>query len=189
MKPKATTFNKPVPNTKPAAGRKPVLQPAKSMKPTQRPVSHRKQNVNSSVRSAILRTNSTARTKEQRTSGEKATTKKQVTFLESPIKPRFYAHDASIKDSANAVDECESAFEWEPLTRWSHYQTSFAGTGAMKLFEGTSTGYLTLRRRFFNRYASVQSYEERRRKEAVANGKQPDLGQLEYGDTDIKIVF
>jgi len=59
----------------------------------------------------------------------------------------------------------------------------------MKLFEGTSTGCLTLRRRFFNRYASVQRYEERRRKEAVANGKQPGLGQLEYGNTDIKIAF
>ncbi|RAR13763.1 hypothetical protein DDE83_002800 [Stemphylium lycopersici] len=175
-KTKATLVRKPVPNMNSAA-REPVPRPAKSKKPTQQPVSRQKQDVNPSVKSAIRRTDSIA------------STKTQVTFLEGPIKPRFYAHDDSIKYSTIAVGEPESTLEWEPLANLSRPQKSFTGTGLMQLFERTSTGCLTLRRRFLNRYVSVQPYEAHRRKEAVANGEQPGLGQLEYGNADFKIAL
>lgn len=48
---------------------------------------------------------------------------------------------------------------------------------------------MTIKRRFLNRYASVQRYGARRREEALARSERPALGQLEYGNADFKIAL
>jgi hypothetical protein len=114
---------------------------------------------------------------------------KHVCFVEGPVKPRFYNVRDAVKHTATVVDGSRESFCWEPMTGVVQSQLSSQGKGTTQLFEGTAHGALTLKRRFLNRYASVQQYETRRRQEASARGEQPTLGQLEYGNADFKIAL
>ncbi|KAI4638432.1 hypothetical protein J4E93_009985 [Alternaria ventricosa] len=115
--------------------------------------------------------------------------KKHVCYVEGPIAPRFYDVEETVKQSATAVDGSTASFPWEPLTGLLHTQPPSPGRGATQLFEGSDSGALTIKRRFLNRYASVQRYEARRREEALARSERPALGQLDYGNADFRIAL
>lgn len=106
-----------------------------------------------------------------------AVAKKQVQFIEGPIKPHVYPCNNTAK------------LPTLPLARLLRSKVVPADSGNAQLFEGTGQGCLTLKHRFLNRYASVQAYEARRREEALAKGEQPGLGQLDYGNADFKIAL
>ncbi|KAF1828501.1 hypothetical protein BDW02DRAFT_512178 [Decorospora gaudefroyi] len=114
-------------------------------------------------------------------------TKKRLQFVEGPVKPRFFSRDDTVKQSAVNVDEAVAPFHWAPLSGLLHSQVASEGHGTMQLFESATLGTLTLKRRFLNRYASVQRYEKRRRQDAIIAGEQPGLGQLEYGNGSFKV--
>lgn len=59
----------------------------------------------------------------------------------------------------------------------------------MTVFRPTNLGTLTLNPLTVLRYKSVQEHEKGRREEALANGRQPELGQLEYGNAAYKIAL
>lgn len=115
--------------------------------------------------------------------------KKHVCYVEGPIAPRFYDVEETVKQSAAAVDGSTASFSWEPPTGLLHSQPPSPGRGATQLFEGSDSGALTIKRRFLNRYASVQRYEARRRQEALARSERPALGQLDYGNADFRIAL
>ncbi|KAI4656676.1 uncharacterized protein J4E78_006567 [Alternaria triticimaculans] len=115
--------------------------------------------------------------------------KKHVYYVEGPIAPRFYDVEETVKQSATAVDGSTASFSWEPPTGLLHSQPPSPGRGATQLFEGSNSGALTIKRRFLNRYASVQRYEARRRQEALARSERPALGQLDYGNADFRIAL
>ncbi|KAI4685997.1 uncharacterized protein J4E88_003834 [Alternaria novae-zelandiae] len=115
--------------------------------------------------------------------------KKHVCYVEGPIAPRFYDVEETVKQSATAVDGSTASFSWEPLMGLLHSQPPSPGRGASQLFEGSDSGALTIKRRFLNRYASVQRYEARRRQEALVRSERPALGQLDYGNADFRIAL
>ncbi|KAI4954758.1 hypothetical protein J4E86_006068 [Alternaria arbusti] len=115
--------------------------------------------------------------------------KKHVCYVEGPIAPRFYDVEETVKQSATAVDGSTASFSWEPLTGLLHSQPPSPGRGATQLFEGSDSGALTIKRRFLNRYASVQRYAARRRQEALARSERAALGQLDYGNADFRIAL
>ncbi|KAG9187294.1 hypothetical protein G6011_05165 [Alternaria panax] len=98
--------------------------------------------------------------------------KKHVCFVEGLNEPRFYSTEDTVKQSAITIDELPPSFRWEPLTGLLHSHLSCQDNGSAELFEGTSSG----------------SYEARCRGEDSAQGKRATLGQLEYGNADIKIA-
>jgi hypothetical protein len=111
---------------------------------------------------------------------------KHVCIVEGPIEPRFYSTEDTVKQSTAVVD---GSVCWEPLTGLFHSQQPSTGKGTTQIFEGTVNCALTIKRRFLNRYASVRRYEARRREEALAHGQRPAMGQLEYGNGDVKIAM
>ncbi|KAH6865681.1 hypothetical protein BKA58DRAFT_365720 [Alternaria rosae] len=115
--------------------------------------------------------------------------KKHVCYIEGPIEPRFYNVEETVKQSATAFDGSIASFSREPLTGLLYSQPPSPDRGATQLFEGSNSRALTIKRRFLNRYASVQRYEARRREEALARSARPALGQLEYGNADFKIAL
>jgi hypothetical protein len=116
------------------------------------------------------------------------TVEKHVSFFEGPIKPHFYSLDDTIQLSAYP-DESASHCESGPVVGLLHSRVTPTGSVTTQLFQSTSTGCVTLKRRFVDRFASVQAYEKRRREDALAKGEQPGLGQLDYGNAVIKIAL
>ncbi|USP79633.1 hypothetical protein yc1106_06907 [Curvularia clavata] len=68
-------------------------------------------------------------------------------------------------------------------------RSPLANPRAKHVFTAKTAGSVTLKRRFLDRFASVQAYEAQRRKDALAAGEQPGLGQLDYGNSVFRIAL
>lgn len=117
------------------------------------------------------------------------TAKKRTQFLDAPIETRFYSLDDIVSQSVVDANNSEMEVDWEPLQGFLHSSPSSQGHGTRQLFEFNDLGKFTLKRRFLQRYVSVQAYEARRRQDMLSAGEQPGLGQLEYGNEDFKIAL
>ncbi|RMZ68812.1 hypothetical protein GMOD_00002673 [Pyrenophora seminiperda CCB06] len=118
------------------------------------------------------------------------TTKKQIEFLEGPLKPGFYCPDDAVSQSTVVdANTPEEEFDWEPITTHQHSSPSRQSFGLSQLFKRNDANKFTMRTRFLRRFVSVRAYEARRRQDKLSLGETPGLGQLEYGNADCKIAL
>ncbi|CAO2647519.1 Nn.00g084410.m01.CDS01 [Neocucurbitaria sp. VM-36] len=108
---------------------------------------------------------------------------KHIRFAEGPQEPCFFDREAPANDSPLRLSD-----EWSPLKVCNTYAGSSQAKG-MTMFEPSCLGALTLKYRPLLRYESVQEYERRRKEESLAKDERPELGQLDYGNTDYKIAL
>ena len=110
--------------------------------------------------------------------------RKAVRFHDSPPEPLLFNRQAPAEEVKSPLD---SNAGWSPLKLNVEYSGSLQATGFKTMFESTSLQTIALKRRVLHRFKAVQQYEERHKEDLVANGEQPTLGQLEYGNADYKL--
>lgn len=105
---------------------------------------------------------------------DSASVKKQVSFAE---------------DSSSKVAEKQPLLRGSATTVLHPSRSPLASPQAKHVFTGKSAGFVSLKRRFLDRFASVQAYEAQRLKDAQLAGEQPGLGQLDYGNSVFRIAL
>jgi hypothetical protein len=110
-----------------------------------------------------------------------APARQTVRFTEDLILPVFFDSEAPPIDTCLPLDPDD---DWAPLDLGTTYVGSCEATGFYSMFESTGLDTITVKRRTLHRFKAVQDYEKRRKQAA---GKNPTLGQLEYGNADYKL--
>ncbi|KAF2849529.1 hypothetical protein T440DRAFT_128965 [Plenodomus tracheiphilus IPT5] len=114
---------------------------------------------------------------------------KPVQFTEGPFNTKLYSLDDPVKQLSTVSTSADETTEWSPIAPLCRYPVTSGGTGTKQLFEVTYDGPMTLTRKFLNRFASVQRAEVLRWQDCFLAGECPELGQLEYGNTDFKVAL
>jgi hypothetical protein len=110
-----------------------------------------------------------------------------VRFHEAPVKPLLFHREAFVTDLKSPLVKEEDS--WVPIKLGKTYGGTAQATGFKTMFAQTSLHTIGLKRRVLARFKAVQEYEKRRKQDALEACQTPDLGQLEYGNTDFKLAL
>ena len=112
-----------------------------------------------------------------------------VKFLEDPIKPQYFSLDEPV-DQFLATPKDDQTFDWTPIPARREIRKATPARGSKALFQPVaSSGAVTLKPDFLQRFAAVQTYERLRRDDLHVKGENPGLGQLDYGTSNYKIAL